>query len=261
MRVRPGREAYESLARLTSSSRWPRMTSRCSRPPPTCSAARTTASVLERAHHAYAEAGEPRPAARCAFWIGINLALRGEMGPATGWLGRAQRLLERERASASSRATCCCRSPSSTRRAATSRARSATAAAAAEIGERFGDGTSSRSPCTRRATFLAKGGRVERGARPAGRGDGRGHRGRALTDRHGHRLLRRDPRLRGRSTSCAARREWTARSDALVRAAARPARVHRPLPRAPRAAHAAARRLAGGARGGAARRAAVRARR
>ena len=35
-------------------------------------------------------------AVRCAFWIGINLALRGEVGPATGWLGRAQRLLERE---------------------------------------------------------------------------------------------------------------------------------------------------------------------
>jgi DNA-binding CsgD family transcriptional regulator len=32
---------------------------------------------------------------RCAFWIGVSLSMRGEMGPATGWLGRAQRLLER----------------------------------------------------------------------------------------------------------------------------------------------------------------------
>ena len=43
-------------------------------------------------------------------------------------------------------------------------------------------------------------------------------------------------------------------AHALVRAAARPGGVHRPLPRAPRRDHAAARRLARGARGGRARR-------
>ena len=52
--------------------------------------------ILERACQSYAEAGEPQPAARCAFWIGITLALRGEMGPAGGWLGRAHRLIEGE---------------------------------------------------------------------------------------------------------------------------------------------------------------------
>lgn len=51
---------------------------------------------LERAHHAYLDAGKPLRAVRCAFWTGINLLLRGEMARATGWLGRAQRLLERE---------------------------------------------------------------------------------------------------------------------------------------------------------------------
>jgi DNA-binding CsgD family transcriptional regulator len=50
-------------------------------------------SGLERAHHANLEAGEIRRAVRCAFWVGINLALRGELGPAGGWLGRAQRIL------------------------------------------------------------------------------------------------------------------------------------------------------------------------
>ncbi|MGH3093231.1 MAG: LuxR C-terminal-related transcriptional regulator [Gaiellaceae bacterium] len=49
--------------------------------------------VLERAHHAHVEAGENLRAVRSAFWVGINLALRGEMGPAGGWLGRAQRIL------------------------------------------------------------------------------------------------------------------------------------------------------------------------
>ena len=52
--------------------------------------------MLERAHYAYLESGETRRAVRCAFWIGIRLARAGEMGPATGWLGRAQRLLESE---------------------------------------------------------------------------------------------------------------------------------------------------------------------
>jgi DNA-binding CsgD family transcriptional regulator len=53
-------------------------------------------SALERAHHAYLNASEAMRAVRCAFWVGVNLAIRGEMARATGWFGRAQRLLERE---------------------------------------------------------------------------------------------------------------------------------------------------------------------
>jgi ATP/maltotriose-dependent transcriptional regulator MalT len=49
---------------------------------------------LERAHLAYLESGETLRAVRCAAWIGLNLAARGEIGPASGWLGRAQRLVE-----------------------------------------------------------------------------------------------------------------------------------------------------------------------
>jgi ATP/maltotriose-dependent transcriptional regulator MalT len=52
--------------------------------------------VMERAYHRLAGDREPRRAARCAFWVGMHLVLRGQMGPGTGWLGRAQRLLERE---------------------------------------------------------------------------------------------------------------------------------------------------------------------
>jgi ATP/maltotriose-dependent transcriptional regulator MalT len=48
----------------------------------------------ERAHHLHVEADEIEPAARAAFWIGMSLALRGELGPAEGWLGRARRLLD-----------------------------------------------------------------------------------------------------------------------------------------------------------------------
>jgi ATP/maltotriose-dependent transcriptional regulator MalT len=51
-------------------------------------------SGLERAHRAHVDAGRALPAARCAFWIGMHLSLGAEMGRATGWLGRAQRLVE-----------------------------------------------------------------------------------------------------------------------------------------------------------------------
>lgn len=52
--------------------------------------------TLERAHHACLDAGQCLRAVRAAFWLGLRLAFRGEMGPATGWFGRAQRLLEHE---------------------------------------------------------------------------------------------------------------------------------------------------------------------
>jgi hypothetical protein len=51
---------------------------------------------LERAHRQHLENADKLRAVRCAVWIGLNLAIRGQIGPATGWLGRAQRLLENE---------------------------------------------------------------------------------------------------------------------------------------------------------------------
>jgi ATP/maltotriose-dependent transcriptional regulator MalT len=51
-------------------------------------------ATLERAHRLYVGRGETLRAARSATWIGINLAYRGLIGPATGWLGRAHRLVE-----------------------------------------------------------------------------------------------------------------------------------------------------------------------
>jgi len=52
--------------------------------------------TLERVHNAHLNAGQCARAVRCAFWLGFRLLMRGEMGRATGWLARAQRLLERE---------------------------------------------------------------------------------------------------------------------------------------------------------------------
>lgn len=53
-------------------------------------------AAFERAHRAYLDDDAPRPAARCAFWIGHNLLFRGEAGRAAGWFARAERLLEPE---------------------------------------------------------------------------------------------------------------------------------------------------------------------
>ncbi len=53
-------------------------------------------AALERAHRAHLNAGQARPAIRCAFWLGLHHALRDEMARAGGWLGRAGRLIEAE---------------------------------------------------------------------------------------------------------------------------------------------------------------------
>jgi ATP/maltotriose-dependent transcriptional regulator MalT len=50
--------------------------------------------LLERAHHAYLERGVVLRAAYCAGWIGMSLGYHGAVGPAGGWLARAQRLLD-----------------------------------------------------------------------------------------------------------------------------------------------------------------------
>jgi DNA-binding CsgD family transcriptional regulator len=50
--------------------------------------------ILERAHHAYLDAGDIARAAYCAGWIGMSLSYHGAVGPAAGWFARANRLLE-----------------------------------------------------------------------------------------------------------------------------------------------------------------------
>ena len=52
--------------------------------------------ALERAYRGHLVGEQTLAAVRCAFWIGVTLALRGELGQASGWQGRAERLLERE---------------------------------------------------------------------------------------------------------------------------------------------------------------------
>lgn len=53
-------------------------------------------ALMERTHRAYLDDGATLRAADMAIWIGMTFASRDEFGPAGGWFGRAQRLVERE---------------------------------------------------------------------------------------------------------------------------------------------------------------------
>jgi len=95
--------------------------------------------VLERAHDAHLDAGELLRAARCAFFLGMNVALRGEVGRATGWFGRAQRLVEREGRDCVERGYLMMPLAVRSEASADYEAAYAAAATAAETAERFGD--------------------------------------------------------------------------------------------------------------------------
>jgi hypothetical protein len=52
--------------------------------------------ALQRAQRLHAERGDLRRAARCAYWLAFHLLNQGELAQASGWLARANRLLEHE---------------------------------------------------------------------------------------------------------------------------------------------------------------------
>ena len=121
--------------------------------------------LLERACQAYSEAGEARRAVRCAFWIGTQLALRGKMGPAAGWLGRAQRLLEREEGECVEQGYMLMPVVFQHEAEGDWEGASATAAAAAEIGERFADPDLFALAVHVQGDVLVRYGRVRQGLR------------------------------------------------------------------------------------------------
>lgn len=122
-------------------------------------------NALERAHHAYLDAGEAGPAARCAWWVGHNLMFRGETGPATGWFARGERLLERERHDCVERGYLLL--PTVIRHAVAGdhEAACATAAEAAEVGDRFDDQDLLALAVMEQGHALVRQGRIEEGLR------------------------------------------------------------------------------------------------
>ena len=95
--------------------------------------------LLERAHRSYQGEGDDAAALRAAFWIGLNLARRGEAGPASGWLGRARRLLDRQGEERVESGYLTLPRVFEREAAGDWRGAAALAAEAVAIGERFGD--------------------------------------------------------------------------------------------------------------------------
>jgi DNA-binding CsgD family transcriptional regulator len=95
--------------------------------------------ALDRAHQTYLDEGAGLRAIRCAFWLGLRFLFRGETGRATGWFGRAQRLLEHEKHECAEQGYLLLPVVEQHLAAGNLEAAFATAADAAEIGERCGD--------------------------------------------------------------------------------------------------------------------------
>ncbi len=96
-------------------------------------------TALRRAYRAHLDGGEALPALRCAFWVAVTLAQRGDTGGAGGWLGRARRLLEREGADRVEAGYLLLPLVFQQEGSGELEAAAATAAEAAAIAERFGD--------------------------------------------------------------------------------------------------------------------------
>jgi tetratricopeptide (TPR) repeat protein len=120
---------------------------------------------LERAHHLYLDGGDVAPAVRCAFWVGHNLLFRGERARATGWFGRAQRLLEREGQDCVERGYLLIPVYLEQMGSGDYEAGYVTAAEAAATGERFGDADLVWLARDDQGRALVKQGRVEEGLR------------------------------------------------------------------------------------------------
>ena len=119
--------------------------------------------VLERAHHAHLEAGETLPAVRNAVWIGLILLTRGEMGPGGGWVGRAQRLLEREPGDSVERGYLLMPLAFQHEAAGDFESGAAVAAEAAAMAERFGHADGFALATHAQGAMLIKAGRVREG--------------------------------------------------------------------------------------------------
>ena len=61
------------------------------------------AAALRDAHQGFVDAGEVLEAVRAAFWLGQYLANRGEMAGASGWFGRAARMVQEQEAEGAAR--------------------------------------------------------------------------------------------------------------------------------------------------------------
>lgn len=96
-------------------------------------------AVLERAFHAHLVSGAKRKALRRAFWLHLGMVMRGEPAHASGWLSRAERLLEGEEADCAERGYLLLPMANRHRMGGDYQAAAEVAAQAARIGDECGD--------------------------------------------------------------------------------------------------------------------------
>ena len=118
-------------------------------------------TLLERLYQLHAESGESLRAARWAFWLGFRLSALREFGRASGWLTRAQRLVEQDDCVEKGYLLL----PMAFRRQVAGDYVGAyeTAAEAARIGDRFGDADLGAFARCAQGRVLLEQGQVERG--------------------------------------------------------------------------------------------------
>ena len=119
--------------------------------------------ALERAHRAHVDTGQPLRAVRCAFWLGGTLARRGEVGQASGWLGRAQRMLDRHAGETVEHGYLLLPAMFAQEASGDLDLAAGTAGAAAAIGERFGDADLFALAAHERGRVMIRSGRIKDG--------------------------------------------------------------------------------------------------
>jgi DNA-binding CsgD family transcriptional regulator len=120
-------------------------------------------AILDRAHRRFLDDGEVLGAVRAAIWIGLNLAYRGAVGPASGWLSRAQRLLEDHPEAAVERGYLLLPLVFRHEAAGENEEGAALAREAATVGRRFGDRDLFALAIHAEGHLLVRAGHVERG--------------------------------------------------------------------------------------------------
>ena len=150
--------------------------------------------LWSRAYQGHLDHGAAERAVRCGFWLTFGLQLRGEVARAGGWSARTERLLGRDDGVEAAFLRVI---------AAYQHLDAGDAASARTLFDRvFAAGERSAPPDLVTLAGLGRGqallalGEVDDGT-AARRGHGLGHGGRGRTDRVGHRLLRRHPRVQG----------------------------------------------------------------
>ena len=193
------------------------------------------------------QAGDGLGAARCAFWIGLVLTLRGEQAVAGGWVARAQRLLESEPEDIVERGYLLIHEfYAHLGRGDLARAEEV-GAAVARVGRRFSDPDLVAQGLVSMGRMAIYRGRVPEGSGPARRGHGGDLDGRGLPGVRRSGLLHDDRGLPG-ARGLLAHGVLDRGPDPVVRGAARPGSVHRAVLAAPRADPPAARSLRRGPR-------------